>query len=58
MTVEVKDGNLHIVLPMQQPSPSKTGKTKVVASTHGNIQTQAEVEGKPITIGVNAYIHV
>jgi len=57
MTVEVKDGNLHIVLPMQPPSPSKSGKTKVVASTHGNVQTTAQVDGKPITLGVNAYVH-
>ena len=57
MKVEVKDGQLVISIPMQQPAPSASGKTLVVASTHGNIKTSAMVDGKPITIGLNAYIH-
>jgi len=27
-----------------------------VASTHGNQRTTVEIEGKPVTVGVNAYI--
>lgn len=56
MDVQVKDGKLVISLPLQTPAPSASGKTLVVASTRGNVKTSALVDGKPITIGVNAYI--
>lgn len=52
----VENNQLVIRLPMQSPAPSASGKTLVVASSHGNIATTATVGGKPITIGVNAYI--
>ena len=38
------------------PRPSATGKTLVVASSHGNQATTTQVNGKPLTVGVNAYI--
>jgi hypothetical protein len=57
MTVEVKGGNLVITIPMaKDPQPSASGKTLVVCSTRGNIETEVEVKGKPLTIGLNAYI--
>jgi len=58
MTVEINKAanELVIRLPLETPQPSKSGKTLVVASTHGNIETTAEIDGKPITVGVNAYI--
>lgn len=56
MKVTVKDGKLIIEIEMLKPEPSKSGKTLVVASTRGNVQTSAQVDGKPITIGLNAYI--
>lgn len=56
MTAQIKDGNLVVTMPLQTPSPSRTGKTLVVASSHGNVKTAAEIDGKPITIGLNAYI--
>ena len=56
MTAEIKDGMLIITLPMQAPTPSSTGKTLVVASTHGNQKAGLEVNGKPVKIGVNAFI--
>jgi len=57
MKAEIKDGKLTIELDMN-PTPvrSASGKTRVVASSHGNQPTTAEVEGKPVIIGVNAYI--
>jgi hypothetical protein len=39
------------------PVPSSSGKTLVVASTHGNIYTGVQVDGKEVQLGVNAYIH-
>lgn len=56
MKTEIKDGALVITLPLQDPTPSKSGKTLVVASTQGNKTTNVTIDGKPVTIGLNAYI--
>lgn len=59
MKVELKDGNLIISIPVQTPpTPSASGKTLVVASTRGNVKTGVMVQGKEITLGLNAYIPV
>ena len=47
---------LTLVLELQEPTPSASGKTLVVATTHGNVPTDVEVNGKPVIVGVNAYI--
>jgi hypothetical protein len=56
LKVEIRDNKLFIEIDLEKPTPSSSGKTLVVASTHGNIVTTAEVDGKPVTIGLNAYI--
>ncbi len=56
MKAEIVNGELVIRLPIGKPVPSSSGKTLVVASSHGNQKTDAKVDGKPIVIGVNAYI--
>ena len=56
MKVEIKDNKLHIEIDLETPTPSASGKTLVVASTHGNMVTTAMIDGKPIIIGLNAYI--
>ena len=56
MKVEIKNGNLIIEIPMGTPAPSASGKTLLVASTHGNQTSQAVVDGKPVVVSVNAYI--
>jgi hypothetical protein len=53
---EIRDNKLFIEIDLETPTPSSSGKTLVVASTHGNTVTTAEVDGKPVTIGLNAYI--
>jgi hypothetical protein len=52
-----EDGNFLVVKLAVSPRPSKSGKTTVIATTSGN-QTFSDViyDGKPVTIGVNAYI--
>ena len=55
-TVTIKDNRLVISIPMQTPSPSASGKTLLVASTRGPFHSTVEVEGKAVTISVNAYI--
>ena len=57
LTATIEDGFLVIRVPINPtPTRSATGKTLVVASSHGNKQTEAKVNGKPVTVGVNAYI--
>ena len=56
MTTEIKNGELIIKIQMQEPRPSASGKTLVVATTSGNIVTTAQVNGKAVIVGLNAYI--
>ena len=56
MKAVVKDGLLTVTIPIQKPVPSASGKTLVVATSHGNQPTTAEVNGKAVIIGLNAYI--
>lgn len=57
MKVTIENGYLVIKLPMQSPTPSSSGKTLVLASTHGNKETDCEYKGQKITLGVNAYFY-
>ena len=58
LTVAIEDGCLVIRVPLNRtPTRSATGKTLVVVSSHGNKETDVLIEGKPVVVGVNAYIH-
>lgn len=57
MTTKIVGNKLVIEIPLNPvPVPSTSGKTLVVASTHGNKVTEAQVNGKNVVIGLNAYI--
>ena len=56
MKVTLENGNLVIRIPTTPPVPSATGKTLSVASSHGNQKTDVLIDGKPVIIGLNAYI--
>ena len=58
MAIEAKiEGDkLTITCDLEKPTPSASGKTLVVVSTRGNMKTSCIVDGKPLTIGLNAYI--
>lgn len=56
MKASIKNNVLIIEIDMQEPAPSASGKTLVVASTHGNQASTVTVNGKPVIIGLNAYI--
>jgi len=57
MKAEIKDGNLVITIALQAPRASASGKTLVVATTSGNVTLPGvHVDGKEITLGLNAYI--
>lgn len=55
MKVEIKNNEMLITLPIA-PRTSKSGKSTVIASTGGNQPTTVEYEGKPVILGVNAYV--
>ncbi len=56
MHVTLEGNELVIRLPLGKPHVSTSGKTIIIASTNGNVQTNIEVNGKPVYLGVNAYI--
>jgi len=57
MSATVKGKKLIIEIDMNEtPTPSASGKTLVCASSHGNMATTATVNGKPVIVGLNAYI--
>ena len=56
MKTTIKDNILLIEIPLHNPRPSATGKTLTVASSKGNQPTEARIDGKPVIVGVNAYI--
>ena len=58
MKVEIdSNNNLVIHIPINRPLvPSATGKTRIVASSRGNKETELVIEGQKIILGVNAYI--
>ena len=59
MDVKIDGGKLIITLDIANPAPlSKSGKTYLVASTDGIAKTGLMIQGKPLSIGVNAMIPV
>jgi len=56
MKATIANNKLTIEIDLQTPRPSASGKTLVVATSGGNVTTTATVDGKPVTIGLNAYI--
>jgi len=58
LTASIEGEYLVIRVPMNpKPVRSASGKTLVVASSHGNKETEVLIEGKPVVVGVNAYVH-
>jgi hypothetical protein len=56
MEARIEDGHLLVRIPLETPRESSTGKTLIVASTGGNVVTTARYDGKPIVLGLNAFI--
>lgn len=58
MKATLEKGELVIRIPANTENPpnSKSGKSLVVATTNGNVTTTVMVKGKPVVIGLNAYI--
>lgn len=56
MQAKIENNELVIRMPLEEPHPSSSGKTLIVASTGGNVQTDLEIDGKPVFVGLNAYV--
>ena len=48
--------SLVITINLQAPTESKSGKTLLVASTHGAQATGITVQDRPVIVSLNAYI--
>jgi hypothetical protein len=58
LTASIEGEYLVIKVPLNPtPTRSATGKTLVVASTHGNKETEVQIQGQPVFLGLNAYIY-
>jgi hypothetical protein len=59
LTLIVKrEGNrLKIELSLEPAVPSKSGKSDVIASTHGVVTTGVQYKGKPVAVVVNAFVY-
>jgi hypothetical protein len=57
MKVEIKGNEVVITLPINNPlTPSKSGKSRIVATSSGIVATAAIYDGKPVKVGVNCFI--
>jgi hypothetical protein len=53
---EIKGNQLIITADLETPTPSASGKTLVVCSSHGGMVTSAQVDGKPVKVNMTAWI--
>lgn len=54
---EIKGKDIIITLEMNNPpQTSASGKSLIIATTKGNQESELKIDGKPVIIGVNAYI--
>ena len=57
IAAKIEGSNLVLTIPLEDPPQrSASGKSLVIASTRGNAVTSLMVQGKPLTVGCNAYI--
>ena len=57
MEIKIEGDKLHLIIPINKPLvPSKSGKSRIVATSGGNVATSTIYENKPVKIGFNAYI--
>ena len=59
MKVAVHEDKLIVEIELEKnPQVSKSGKNIVIASTHGIAVCVEQYKGKPIKIGLNAFVRV
>ena len=61
ITIEQEGKEQFLVIKSKLPSPkkmeaSKSGKSDLLASTNGNLNTGIKFDGRDIIVGLNAYV--
>jgi hypothetical protein len=57
MNISIESGILVIKVPIDNALPlSKSGKTRIVYTSGGFIPTQATIDGKPVSVGLNVIV--
>lgn len=56
MEATIKDNKLIVTIPLNDPRPSSSGKTLVVASSSGGKKTGAKVNGQEVSVNITAWI--
>jgi len=57
MKIAIEDGVLIIEMPVNDPlTLSNSEKSLVVATSNGPVQTETLVDGRPLFVGINAYV--
>ena len=56
MEARIRNGNLIITLPLEQPRPSSSKKTLIVASSHGVRRSTARIDGEIVCVTANAFV--
>lgn len=57
METKVRNGNLIVVLPLEEPKLSASGKTMVVASSRGVRKTTCRLDGEIVCVIANAFVY-
>ena len=57
MDTKIRNGNLVISLPLEEPRTSASGKTLVVASSRGVRRSTARLNGKIVCVVANAFVY-
>jgi hypothetical protein len=55
--IEKKNNELVLHVPMEGPKISASGKTMVIASSHGRMMTNVVINGEPLFINFSAYTY-
>ena len=57
MHVKIEGGNVIITVPIDdKPKLSSSGKSYVLATTHGFVKTDQLFKGRPVSVGLNVIV--
>ena len=57
MTLQLVKKELILTLPLEKAVPSRSGKTLLIAGTHGTIATDVLYRGRQVVINANAFVY-
>jgi hypothetical protein len=57
VAIDKHEKTLTITIPLQRARMSASGKTQVIASSHGNQITELKRLGRPIVVTANAFVY-